>query len=171
MKTINILIIIGFLLSLLLYLLIGSFRTDYYIITLLLFSVYFFGFGFFHFNEIKISNIFKKSSYKSITISRLFISVFSGFFISFMIISFMFRLFSWPGTSVMIIYSSIHAVFMIIILSILYIKTKGIFYLRTLLSFLIYCLILSILFFNSNFLKEIKNRNIQKHTDSIENYE
>lgn len=95
------------------------------ILCVLSFSVlsgFYFYLGFAYFNDLKMSQIFKSSSYKMISNKRLIGGICSGLALSILLIGFMFKLMQWPGQTMNLILGLLCT---FVILAIIVITTKG----------------------------------------------
>ncbi len=91
-------------------------------------TIYFY-FGFALFNNIKLRNIFKKESYKGITSQRLIGSIGAGLALALTAIGILFKLLSWPGSTVNLGVGLLGLLIVLIIGSIKYFNNKSKFYL------------------------------------------
>jgi len=62
-------------------------------------------FGFSILNDIKLRHIFKKDAYKNISGKSIFISIFTGWALSTILIGYMFKIMLWPGGQAILITS------------------------------------------------------------------
>jgi hypothetical protein len=92
-------------------------------------AILYYPFGFALLNHIRLSYIFKKSSYKEIPVFNLIGGFISGLILFSSIVGAMFSILSWPGAKAIMVSVSIPNVLLLIISGLKFIQTKEAFFL------------------------------------------
>jgi len=154
------------LVGLLIYFLDWPYGNELIIISLFGLSCLYFYFGFAIFNKISFRKIFKKESYKGISVWRIIGAICTGISISILLLGVMFKIFRWPfGNQLLIIgVNFLNVVFIIGFFKI--IKEKRSFYQRLMVRVVFFGLLGYLFIFLSDYtFLELKYKN---HPDYIE---
>ncbi len=94
-------------------------------LSLTVLSFFYFVFGFALFNDIKIRHIFKIESYKEISVVKIIIAFFAGYFLSVATIGILFRISYFPGAGLMLSVSIFGLTVIAVISIIMFLKSKA----------------------------------------------
>ena len=133
-------------------------------------SMLYFYFGFAFFNNIPLSKIFKRDSYKAISSYRIAGSIAAGSVLSTVTIGLVFKLMSWPGANI-IIYIGLGSLLIVAAVAIFYFsKTKNSFYKPLLGRFAIYGIIAFVfLIASKKVLFDYRFRNHPEYLQALKN--
>ena len=123
-KILSILILIAFILNLILVPFSGVLLT----IFLLILALIYYPFGFVFFNNIRLRNIFKKESYKDITVLHIIGAIGIGMALSDICIGILFKIQGYPMANLLLTVGLISALIILIIGLIKYLKSKSSYY-------------------------------------------
>lgn len=170
MRKIELIIGLSSILSLVLNLLLVPGGGVLTVLTLSIYSMFYFALSFVLLNNIGLKSAFKKESYKGISTVRIIGSVATGIVLSITIIGILFKFQSYPGANLELINGLAGMIIVLIVTQIRYIKTRNKFYIHVFKRLLIvggFGLIL-ILMPNGKLI-DIKYRNHPEYAKALKN--
>ena len=142
-----------------------------FVLSILVLSLIYYPFGFAFFNQVILRRIFKKESYKGISVLRIIGAIGVGMALSAICIGTLFKIQEWPGANTNLKAGLISSILILIISIYKYLKFKALYYKRILIRLIIIGVFGLILLYTSNLnLVKIQFRNHPQYIRAYELY-